>query len=153
MRSKLIYKQHALDHILQERQQRQLSKSDVKEEKEEDKTNAIIKQKIFKHEEYLKLLSRFIDEHCEYKFMNMISLKEVKDAYYKFLNENYDTFKHLNITPSISPKDINLLNKSYEFKRVHVCKSCNNKQFSRCCDGYELKNRTSVYYLINLKLK
>lgn len=113
----------------------------------------IIKQKNFRQEKYLQLLKKFIEECCDYEFMNMISHNEIKEAYNKFLRESDDPIKNLNISFSLSSKDIPSLDNRFTYKRVHLCKSCGKRQFTGCCDNYNIKNRTSIYYMINLKLK
>lgn len=129
------------------------------EQKNETKTDVennlelIIKQKNFRQEKYLELVKKFIEEHCEYEFMNMITQNEIKEAYNKFLRESNDSIQNLNISFSLSPKDIQSLDNRFTYKRVHICKSCEKRQFTGCCDDYHIKNRTSIYYMINLKLK
>lgn len=130
------------------------SKEENKEvSKQETNLELIIKQKNFRQEKYLELVKRFIDENCDYEFMKITSHDEIKKAYNHFLRNIEDSSKNLNISLAISVRDIASLDNRYTYKRVHLCKSCNRRQFSKCCDDYNIKNRKSVYYMVNLKLK
>lgn len=113
----------------------------------------IIKQKNFRQEKYLELVKQFMEEHCEYEFMNMISHNDIKTAYNNFIRNSNDAVKNLNISFALTPKDISSLDNRFTYKRVHICKSCGNRQFTGCCDDYHIKNRTSLYFMINIKLK
>lgn len=113
----------------------------------------IIKQKNFRQEKYLELVKQFMEEHCEYEFMNMISHNDIKTAYNNFIRNSNNAVKNLNISFALTPKDISSLDNRFTYKRVHICKSCGNRQFTGCCDDYHIKNRTSLYFMINIKLK
>jgi hypothetical protein len=121
--------------------------------KEPTNLELIIKQKNFRQEKYLELVKQFMEKHCEYEFMNMISHNEIKAAYNNFIRNSSDSVKNLNISFALSPKDINSLDNRFTYKRVHICKSCGNRQFTGCCDEYHIKNRTSLYFMINIKLR
>lgn len=121
--------------------------------KEPTNLELIIKQKNFRQEKYLELVKQFMEEHCEYEFMNMISHNDIKTAYNNFIRNSNDAVKNLNISFALTPKDISSLDNRFTYKRVHICKSCGNRQFTGCCDDYHIKNRTSLYFMINIKLR
>ena len=113
----------------------------------------IIAQKTFKQEKYLELVKQFIDQTCEYKFMNMVAHIDVRNAWNQFLRINHDKIKHLNIAWALTPGDISKLDNRFTYKRVHICKSCKHKQYSKCCDDYALKHRTTHNYMVHMALK
>jgi len=113
----------------------------------------LIAQKTFKQEKYLELVKQFMDQTCEYKFMNMVAHLEVRDAWNQFLRVNNDKIQHLNIAWALTPGDISKLDNRFTYKRVHICKSCGHKQYSKCCDDYLLKNRTTHNYMVHMALK
>ena len=118
-----------------------------------DPLQLLIKQKNFRQEKYLELVKQFMEKHCEYEFMQMISHNDIKAAYNNFIRNSSDAVKNLNISFALTPKDISSLDNRFTYKRVHICKSCNNRQFTGCCDEYHIKNRTSLYFMVNIKLK
>jgi len=114
--------------------------------------NNLIAQNNYRQKKYLELVKQFIDSRCEYSFMEMVPHSHIRDAWSKFLSSESENIKHLNIAWNITPADIARLDNRYSYKRVHICKSCKNKQFSKCCDQYAAQNRTSHNYMIHMRL-
>jgi hypothetical protein len=146
-------------NVKQEASQEEKDKQeeDAKQEEEAKKQaknlDLIIKQKIFRQSKYLELIKEFMDKHCEYEFLNMVPHHDLKHAYSEFLRENNYYEKNLNISLALTPSDIQKLDTRYSYKRVHLCGSCRKKQYSGCCGNYNIRNRRSVYYMVNIKLK
>ena len=128
-----------------------IENSDTKEK--ETKLQNIINQNNFRQEKYLELVKQFIDTHCEYEYMNMISHQSMREKWNEFIRDNYDKIKHLNIAWGITASDIPKLDDRFAYKRVHICKSCSKKQYAKCCNDYEINNRRSTYFMIHMKLK
>lgn len=120
---------------------------------DKDIVKDIIAQKNFRQEKYLEMVKKFMDQTCEYSFMNMIPHQTIKDAWSQFLRDNNDQIKHLNIAWGLTPADISKLDPRYTYKRVHICRSCNQKQFSKCCEDYNPKTKSSHNYMIHMALK
>lgn len=111
-----------------------------------------IELKNFRQREYLKMVSRFIQDRCEYVMSHMISNAEVKQAWSEFLRDNRSIVDSISISWRLSPIDIATVDNRFTYKRIHICGSCGHRQFAKCCDGYIPSNRTSAYAMINMKI-
>ncbi len=123
-------------------------------QKREEHLKQMIAKKTFREEQYFRILKKFIDSECDFEYMVMTSLDDIKDAWRVFLENLDDPAKNMNISLSISPKDIASIDPRFSFVRIHLCKYCGQKIYKGCCSNYSRsKGRKTKYSMVNLVLK
>lgn len=131
------------------------SKKTEEEIKFDDKLiNNMIKEKMYKQEMYINLLTRFIEERCEYSYMKCINHKFFKQAFINFLMDISQEIENLNCSFIMAtPKDICSIDNRFLFNRKYSCSFCDSRHFVGCCNKFQRNKRKSCYYIINIKLK
>lgn len=114
--------------------------------------NELVKHNKFQQDYYIKFLTRFINERCEYDYMRLTHVDDIKAAYNKFLYENKDEARKYNVNLALSIFDIPKLDNRFQTKNLTCCKSCRSKHYKNCCPEYAYDHRTKLSYILNLKL-
>jgi len=115
--------------------------------------NKILENQKFKLEKYYNVLSRFINEKCEYDYQRMTNINDLQTAFTLFINnELKDVFKY-NILMKININDIPKIDSRFIKKKLIICIHCNKRQFVNCCDKYVNKPIHTLSHILNLRIK
>lgn len=115
--------------------------------------NKALDRKLFRHQQYLKVLERFLNERCEFSQSALLDYDVVREAWYSFIRDNHDEFNQLDCNMRFAPQDVALLDDRYEYKRVYFCRECKRRHYHKCCDGYKVGHRFTRYGMVGLSIK
>ena len=112
-----------------------------------------IDRKLFRHQQYLKVLQQFITERCEFSQSALLDYDVVREAWYVFIRDNHDEMNKLDCNMRFSPQDVVLVDDRFQYKRVYFCRECKRRHYHKCCDGYQKGHRYTRYGMVGLSLK
>ncbi len=112
-----------------------------------------IDRKLFRHQQYLKVLERFLNERCEFSQSALLDYEVVREAWYEFIRDNHDEFNKLDCNMRFAPQDVVLVDDRYQYKRVYFCRECKRRHYHKCCDGYKVGHRFTRYGMVGLSIK
>ena len=112
-----------------------------------------IDRKLFRHQQYLKVLERFLNERCEFSQSALLDYEVVREAWYEFIRDNHDEFNKLDCNMRFAPQDVVLIDDRYQYKRVYFCRECKRRHYHKCCDGYKVGHRFTRYGMVGLSIK
>jgi hypothetical protein len=110
-------------------------------------------QKLLRHEQYLKLLERFLDERCDFNQSSILDYDIVREAWYQYIRDHQTEVSKIDCHMRFSPRDASLIDPRFQYRRVYFCRECSQRHYSKCCDGYRKGHRFTRYGMVGLALK
>ena len=112
-----------------------------------------IDRKLFRHQQYLKVLERFLNERCEFSQSALLDYEVIREAWYEFIRNNHDEFNKLDCNMRFAPQDVALIDDRFQYKRVYFCRECKRRHYHKCCDEYKIGHRFTRYGMVGLSIK